>query len=196
MLASRTQLILAYLRGVADGSLRRDDEVLRMIGGLMAGLPVEGGQAFRAEFETVRRRSVTGCRTCPPELTLTLACCCCCRSMRTSSSRATSPPCPSRCSRSITFVGAGILSIKPALTPTAPPLLLRSSLTNSPTSTLPHKTMTRLWAAEAAMAASLLRQEAATALAAAAASLAAVVWVALGPCGTGRRIGAEPPPLF
>lgn len=54
MLSNRTQILLDYLKGVSAGTLKRDPEVLRMISGLMAGLPVEEGDAFRDEFMTVR----------------------------------------------------------------------------------------------------------------------------------------------
>lgn len=97
MLSSRTQVILAYLRGVSDGSLRRDDEVLRMIGGLVAGLPVEEGQAFRAEFETVSApalREVSESDLTHASLLILL------RSTPMSSSRVICQLCPNRCFRS------------------------------------------------------------------------------------------------
>jgi COP9 signalosome complex subunit 6 len=54
MLSNRTQILLAYLQGVQSNTLRRDPEVLRLISGLMAGLPVEDPEegVFREEFET------------------------------------------------------------------------------------------------------------------------------------------------
>lgn len=55
MLSNRTQVLLEYVRGVSEGRLARDEEVLRMIGSLLAGLPVEEGEEFREEFMTVRR---------------------------------------------------------------------------------------------------------------------------------------------
>lgn len=53
MLSNRTQIVLSYVRGVSDGTMKADPEILRMISGLMAGLPVEEAQEFREEFLTV-----------------------------------------------------------------------------------------------------------------------------------------------
>lgn len=53
MLSNRTQVVLAYVQGVADGTMKSDPEVLRMISGLMAGLPIEEAEEFREEFLTV-----------------------------------------------------------------------------------------------------------------------------------------------
>lgn len=54
MLSNRTQIVLAYIRGVSEGTMKQDPEILRMISGLMAGLPVEEAEEFREEFLTVR----------------------------------------------------------------------------------------------------------------------------------------------
>lgn len=54
MLSSRTQILLQYVQGVVDGTMKRDEQVLRMIAGLMAGLPIEDSPEFRNEFATVR----------------------------------------------------------------------------------------------------------------------------------------------
>lgn len=54
MLSNRTQIVLAYVRGVSEGTMKQDPEILRMISGLMAGLPVEEAEEFREEFLTVR----------------------------------------------------------------------------------------------------------------------------------------------
>ncbi|CED84943.1 COP9 signalosome, subunit CSN6 [Phaffia rhodozyma] len=50
-LSNRTQLIVSYLDGCLRGDLRVDQEVLREIESLLGGLPVDGGHAFREEFD-------------------------------------------------------------------------------------------------------------------------------------------------
>lgn len=53
-LSNRTQLIVRYLEGCLAGEYRVDYEVLRSVEGLLAGLPVDGGAAFKKEFGVVR----------------------------------------------------------------------------------------------------------------------------------------------
>jgi hypothetical protein len=167
-----------------------------MIGGLMAGLPVEEGQEFRAEFETVRRHSVA---EFPLPLLGADPTCSCCTFQEFADVQLTSY---------LSTLSKSLLSLNNVCHRRPPANLLPeqaltrtlfaccSSPTSSPTSTHPRKTTTRSWAAAAAATAASLRLRA-EAMALAGARPAAGAWVALGPCapraGAERSLAACPP---